>query len=157
MTGLTASIAMQVALLATSGNVYQDAYKQAEKEGKPFLVLVGAEWCPGCRVMKDDVIPELDRDGGLQEVVFTTVNTDEKPTLSRRLLRGTSIPQLVMFARTARGWRRTELTGVQDSGRIRQFIKRGVVEAREAPADAASSTAAPTDAASANRSPSSIQ
>lgn len=145
MTGLTATVAMHLALLTTSADGYQAAFNKAEKDGKPLLVLVGAEWCPGCRVMKDDVIPKLDSDGGLEEVVFTTVDTDEKPTLSRRLLRGTAIPQLVMYARTAKGWRRTELTGVQDPGRIRQFIRRGMTEASATAADKKPSTPAPAD------------
>lgn len=157
MTGLTAIVAMHMALLTTTANDYQEAYSKAEKEGKPLLVLVGAEWCPGCRVMKDEVIPQLKGDGGLEDVVFTTVNTDEKPTLTRRLLRGTAIPQLVMFARTGKGsWRRTELTGVQETGRIRQFIRRGIVEAHEAPTDAKPSL--PTPAADATTpNPSSVQ
>lgn len=132
MVGLTASVAMQVALLATSAGAYQDAYNQADKEGKPLLVLVGADWCPGCRTMKQETIPELERDGDLSQVVFTTVNTDEKPTLSRQLLRGTSIPQLVLFTRTAKGWRRSQLTGAQVPRIIRQFLKRETVAEREA-------------------------
>ena len=66
MTGLTATVAMHLALLTTSADVYQEAYNKAEKDGKPLLVLVGAEWCPGCRIMKDDVIPKLETDGGLE-------------------------------------------------------------------------------------------
>ena len=62
------------------------------KEGKPLLVLVGAEWCPGCRTMKNEMIPELQRGGGLKPVVFATVDTDEKPDLSQRLLRGVPYP-----------------------------------------------------------------
>ena len=46
MLGLTASVAMQVALVATAAGGYQEAYNQADKEGKPFLVLVGAELVP---------------------------------------------------------------------------------------------------------------
>jgi thiol-disulfide isomerase/thioredoxin len=132
MLGLTASVAMQVALVATAAGGYQEAYNRADKEDKPFLVLVGANWCPGCRTMKDEMIPELEREGGLSQVVFTTVNTDEKPALSRRLLRGTSIPQLVLFTRTPNGWRRSQLTGVHEPGLIRQFIRREIVSAREA-------------------------
>ncbi|MHB8955639.1 MAG: thioredoxin family protein [Pirellulaceae bacterium] len=132
MVGLTASIAMQMALVTTAAGTYQDAYDQADKEGKPFLVLVGADWCPGCRTMKDEMIPELARDGGLSQVVFTIVNTDDKPTLSRRLLRGPSIPQLVLFTPSTKGWRRAQLTGVHASGRIRQFIKQEIGAAREA-------------------------
>jgi thioredoxin-like negative regulator of GroEL len=132
MIGLTASVAVQVALLATSASTYQDAYDRADKEGKPLLVLVGADWCPGCRTMKNEMIPELKRDGGLSQVVFANVNTDQKPALSRRLLRGTSIPQLVLFTRTGRGWRRSQLTGVHEAGLIRQFIRNEINAARAA-------------------------
>ena len=84
--------------------------------------------------MKDEKIPELERDGGLSQVVFATVNTDEKPTLSRQLLRGKSIPQLVLFIRNAKGWRRSQLTGVHEPGNIRQFIRKGIAATRESDA-----------------------
>jgi thiol-disulfide isomerase/thioredoxin len=132
MIGLTASLTIQVAFLTSFTSPYQDAYDQADKEGKPLLVLVGANWCPGCRTMKDAKIPELERDGGLSEVVFATVNTDEKPELSKRLLRGNSIPQLVLFIRNGKGWRRSQLTGVHEPGMIREFIRNQIAATREA-------------------------
>jgi len=126
MIGFSAAIAIQVALLATTPNAYQEAYDLADKEGKPLLVLIGADWCPGCRTMKHEVIPELEREGGLTPVVFTTVNMDDKPSLSRRLLRGNSIPQLVMYTRSTKGWRRSQLTGVHEPRNIRHFIRQEI-------------------------------
>jgi thioredoxin-like negative regulator of GroEL len=123
MMGVTAQVAMQLALFATAASPYQDAYDQAGREGKPLLVLVGADWCPGCRVMKDEMIPKLKRGDGLSRVVFTTVNTDEKPLLARRLLRGNSIPQLVLYTRTRKGWRRAQLTGVHEPQEIQHFLR----------------------------------
>ena len=84
MLGLTAATVMQFALLATAGSEYMDAYNRADEEGKPLLVLVGAEWCPGCRVMKDEAMPELRRRGGLKHIVFAEVDADAKPELCRK-------------------------------------------------------------------------
>ena len=46
MVGLTASLTVQVALLMSFASPYQDAYDQADKEGKPLLVLVGRRLVP---------------------------------------------------------------------------------------------------------------
>lgn len=136
MIGWSASVTVQVALLVTMADSYQEAYEQATEEGKPLLVLVGAEWCPGCRTMKRENIPALEKNGGLEQVVFTTVDSDEKPTLTGRLLRGNAIPQLVMLTQTATGWRRARLTGVHAPKEIRQFIDREIAAARQARKDA---------------------
>ena len=37
---------------------YTSAYKKAMKGDKPLLVLVTAEWCPPCQVLKNDVLPK---------------------------------------------------------------------------------------------------
>ncbi len=130
MVGLTAATLLQVALLTAAGDGYQEAYQRAEEEGKPLLILVGTEWCPGCRVMKGENIPELKREGGLGDVVYTEVDADTKPTLSRRLLRGNSIPQLVLYMRVGKLWRRAQLTGVHSPEEVRGFIRREVAAGR---------------------------
>ena len=38
---------------------YFTAYEKAQKGDKPMLVLVTAEWCPPCKVMKSTMIPQL--------------------------------------------------------------------------------------------------
>lgn len=128
MIGWTANVTIQIALLFSGADDYQQAYEKATEQGKPLLVLVGADWCPGCRTMKLQHVPALQRDGGLKHVVYTSVNSDEKPTLSNRLLRGNAIPQLILFTRSDAGWRRTQLTGVHEPADIRRFIDRQLAE-----------------------------
>ncbi len=143
MFGLTAATVVQIALLTAAGGDYQEAYERAEEEGKPFLVLIGADWCPGCRTMKTENIPELKREGSLTEVVYAEVDADAKPALSRRLLRGNSIPQLVLYMRIGSRWRRTQLTGVHSPEDVRGFLRKeiaaGRAEAREATAQSTTS------------------
>ena len=130
MIGWTTNVTVQVALLLAGVEDYQQAYGEASEQGKPLLILVGAEWCPGCRTMKQQHVPELQRSGGLKHVVYTSVDSDEKPTLSNRLLRGSAIPQLIMFTRKETGWRRAQLTGVHEPAEIRRFIDRELAAAR---------------------------
>ncbi|MCU0960393.1 MAG: thioredoxin family protein [Pirellulaceae bacterium] len=148
----TAILSVQLGVVGWGGSEYQEAYAEADRDGKPLLVLVGAEWCPGCRTMKEEMLPQLRREGGLADVVFTTVDTDYKPTLSRRLLRGNSIPQLVMFTRGKRGWRRSQLTGVHAPELIREFIRTEMVTAGSVgdtvPASAERPGTTPLDASS---------
>ena len=130
MVAITAQMMMQVAMLTAGGSPYQEAYQQAERQGKPFLVLVGAElvsWLP------DDEEQELagrKACGGLKQVVYTLVDSDEKPTLAGELLRGKSIPQLVLYTPTSHGkerrWRRAQLTGVHDAAAIKEFLKKAI-------------------------------
>ena len=86
--------------------------------------------------MKQENIPELKREGDLKEVVYAEVDADAKPALSRRLLRGNSIPQLVLYMRIGKRWRRAQLTGVHSPEDVRGFLQReiaaGHVEAAEA-------------------------
>lgn len=130
MVAITAQMMLQVAMLTAGGSPYQEAYQQAERQDKPFLVLVGANWCPGCQTMKNKNLPDLKREGGLKQVVYTLVDSDEKPTLAGELLRGKSIPQLVLYTPTSHGkerrWRRAQLTGVHDAAAIKEFLKKAI-------------------------------
>jgi thiol:disulfide interchange protein len=115
---------MQTVFLAGGAQPYDVAYKQAEANGQPILVLVGADWCPGCRTMKTAVLPRLQQQGKLKGVNFTLVNTDENDALATRLMRGSSIPQLIIFAKTEKGWHREQITGATSEGEVEQLIKR---------------------------------
>ncbi|MFO7906076.1 MAG: thioredoxin family protein [Planctomycetota bacterium] len=128
---MTATTLLQIALLTTTGGEYQKAFERADDHDKPFLVLVGADWCPGCRAMKQEAIPELDRAGDLKGIVYVEVDTDAKPDLSRKLLRGRSIPQLVLYTQAGELWRRVHLAGVHSPGKIRKFLERQISAGRE--------------------------
>lgn len=119
------------AALIASANVagthsedYADAYRQAEREGKPLMVLVSAQWCPACVSLKDKTLRQMQRSGELDDVCVAVVDCDAQPELAKQLRRGHSIPQLIVFAKRDGGsWKRTQLTGFQSSGPIRNLIR----------------------------------
>jgi thioredoxin-like negative regulator of GroEL len=135
MIHLAANILLSALALSAGASDYATAFKQSEESGRPLVVLVGADWCPGCRQMKYTTIPELEKKGGLRNVSFAVVNTDRESALAGKLMRGGSIPQLVMYHKTDDGWKREQLTGAQSTSRIESFI----AQATEKPSDALSS------------------
>jgi thiol-disulfide isomerase/thioredoxin len=122
---LSLSILLHVSVLAAGGHKYADAYQQTTATGRPLVVLVGADWCPGCQTMKNSVIPQLQRQGSLNRVAFAYVNTDAERDLARKLMNGGSIPQLIMYRKTAKGWQRQQLTGAQSVGDTQVFLSQG--------------------------------
>jgi thioredoxin-like negative regulator of GroEL len=127
MTGLAATVLLQAALLTTGAQPYEQAYKEHEESGKPLLVLVGADWCPACVSMKTGTMARLERGGKLKQVAFSIVNTDRDNKIAGGLMRGGSIPQLVLFTKTADGkWDRQQLTGAQSEQTIERLINEAV-------------------------------
>jgi thioredoxin-like negative regulator of GroEL len=122
---LTLNILLQLAAANPSGHDYATAYKQTMESGKPLVVLIGADWCPGCRQMKQSAIPEVERQGGLRKVEYAYINSDQQSTLAGQLLQGASIPQLILFRKTPAGWKRQQLVGAQSAGAIQQFLNDG--------------------------------
>jgi thioredoxin-like negative regulator of GroEL len=121
------SALMQVTLLANGGNVsYADAYTASAETGKPMLVLIGADWCPHCVVMKNRVMPQLQQQGALEDISYVTINSDQQPALARQLMQGSSIPQVVLYYRTAQGWKRHRNVGAMSAGNVTQLIRQAV-------------------------------
>ena len=101
---------------------YDQAYNHATTSGRPLLVLVGADWCPACRVMKSSTLVDMERQGKLADVAFSVVDTDRQRLLSSQLMTGGSIPQLILFEKTESGWKKTQLTGAQSAGQVEAFL-----------------------------------
>ncbi len=121
------SALMQMTLLANGGSVsYADAYAASAETGKPMLVLIGADWCPHCVVMKNRVMPQLQRQGALGEINYVTINSDQQPALARQMMQGSSIPQVVLYYRTADGWKRHRNVGAMSAGNVTQLIQQAV-------------------------------
>jgi thioredoxin-like negative regulator of GroEL len=120
------AVVLQASLLATSSENasynYADAYKATEESGKPLVVLVGAEWCPGCQAMKTSIMPKVAAHGGLKNVAYAQVNTDRQGELARQMMSGNMIPQLVMYTKTADGWKRQRLIGAQSPEAVESFL-----------------------------------
>ncbi len=119
MISLTLSTLVQLSLLATPGaQTYDQAYKSASETGKPLVVLVGADWCPGCVTMKQSVMPQLAQNGELSKVSFATVNMDEQGALANQLISGGKIPQLLVYYKTPEGWKRQTFIGPQSPSTV---------------------------------------
>ena len=136
MINLTLTAVLQASIIAaTSGGVtgspaaiddYASARAKTEKTGQPIVILVGADWCPACVVMKKDVMPKVRKQGILKQVAYATVNLDKQGKLGRQLTDGGPIPQMIMYRKTRKGWLRRRLIGGQSPKTIESFIKRGV-------------------------------
>lgn len=131
MISLALNLLLQATAVTATARDYATAYQQTTESGRPLVVLIGADWCPGCRQMKQTAIPQVERAGGLEKVAFAYVNTDQQGDLAGKLMRGGSIPQLVMYQKTATGWKRQQLTGAHSPSAIQQFLNQAV----EAPAE----------------------
>ena len=127
MAGFTTLMLLQHVVFAANPPSYLAALQDAQAQHRPLLVLVGADWCPGCQTMKHSVLPGLAQRGGLRTVSFVTVDADAEPELSRQLMSGPSIPQLVIFCRKPNGeWHREQLTGESSEYEIKSLIARAV-------------------------------
>lgn len=122
---------MQAALMGVGEANYAEAYKQAEA-GKPLVVLIGTDWCPGCVTMKNRVIPQIEKNGTLAKVAFTQINTDQDRELATQMMRGNSIPQLVIYHKTADGWMRQIMVGAKSVAEVERAINQAVEEIRVA-------------------------
>ncbi|HVW38848.1 MAG TPA: thioredoxin family protein [Pirellulales bacterium] len=127
MTSFALSAALQLSLLSAGANTYAEAHKDHSETGRPMVILVGAEWCPACVQMKNTVLPQVARRGVLQKVAFATVNADNQRSLAQKLMKGGSIPQLIMYRRSGNGWKRHLLVGKHSPERIEAFINQGLV------------------------------
>ncbi len=103
---------------------YEDAYRKAQEEKKPLVVLVGADWCHACKTMKSDTIIPMTASGDLKEVIYTQVDKDERPELAQQVMQGKTLPQIVVFCESDTGWKRFSLTGLQSERRVKELIRR---------------------------------
>ncbi len=128
MINFTLAAVLQTALLTATPvqSNYTDAHRQMVETGRPIVVLVSADWCSACKVMKNSAIPQAQKRGTFDRVAFATVNTDHESKLAQELTGGGSIPQLVMYHKTASGWQRRVLIGAQSPAAIEAFINQGL-------------------------------
>ena len=122
MTSLTFAAVLHLSLISAGGQTYAAAHRLHVETGRPLVVLVGADWCPACQTMKNSIIPQAQRQGVLDKVEFVQINSDEQPELSRKLMSGGAIPQLIVYHKTAEGWQRRELVGAQSISAIQQAV-----------------------------------
>jgi len=108
--------------------VYEAAYKKAQEENKPLLIVVGADWCAACKTLKAQTIDPMQSSGKLQDVIVTIVDKDLRPELAQQLMQGNSLPQLVVFAKCDEGWKKFSLSGLQSERRVQELLDRASAE-----------------------------
>lgn len=101
---------------------YKTAYKNAQAGEKPLLVLVTADWCPPCQVMKTSTIPTLVKKEAFKEFNYATVDLDKEEKLARQLIGNRGVPQLVMFEKQGDQWVRRILSGYNSPQQVEAFI-----------------------------------
>lgn len=110
---------------------YEEAFTKAQKENKPLLIIVGARWCASCQIMKRETIKPMNDAGELKKVVVTFVDKDERPELAGQLMKGETLPQIVVFKKQDDTWKRFSLTGMQSKNRMTELLGR-VIPTRNA-------------------------
>ena len=107
---------------------YATAYKEAMAANKPLMVVVGAEWCPACNVLKSTTIQPMLNTGDLDDVSVALIDRDAEPELANQLTGGEKmLPQIIVFTQTNSGqWERRKLTGYQPRQPVRNLIRRAV-------------------------------
>jgi len=105
---------------------YTLAYKKSVDEQKPLMVVVGAQWCPACDVLKKTTIANMEQTGELDQVSVAVVDRDAEPELAKQLMENeTMIPQIILFHKSADGrWNRKKLMGYQPIQPVRSLLQR---------------------------------
>ena len=121
-------VALAFLLAVTAGGKstqdYEAALAESQQESKPLVVLIGAPWCASCQVMKRETIEPMMESGKLKNVVVTFLNKDERPELAHQLMKGETLPQIVVFTKQVGGWKRFSLTGMQSQNRMAELLDR---------------------------------
>ncbi len=107
-------------------STYREAFREASVTGKPLLLLVGADWCHHCVVVKQELLPKLEKSGLLDRVAFAYVDYDRDSRLAGQLMSGRFLPEMVMFTKGPDGWEVTRLSGGTSLGQLERFVKAGL-------------------------------
>jgi thiol-disulfide isomerase/thioredoxin len=105
---------------------YRKAFEEASATGKPLLLLVGADWCHHCVVVKEELLPKLKKSGLLDRVAFAYVDYDRDSRLAGQVMSGRFIPELILFQKSHDGWKVSRLSGGTSLGQLEEFVKSGL-------------------------------
>ena len=105
---------------------YKTAYKNAQAGDKPLLILVTADWCPPCQVMKSTTIPQLMKKNAFKDFHYATVDYDRESNVAKQLIGDRGIPQLIMYEKKEGKWIRRYLSGINSPAKVEAFVARAL-------------------------------
>ena len=120
---LTLAVVMQGAVVSFELQPYQDVYSKVADTEKPFIVIIGADWCPGCQVLKRKTVPQVANEGGFKGIGVAYVDYDRDAKLAKQLMKGTTIPQVIRFQRNGNKWEMERLSGVPNRQALTSFAQ----------------------------------
>lgn len=124
MVQLVLALAISVVSTEAKPLSYEKAFAKAEQEKRPLVILVGAKWCASCQIMKKETLEPMKQAGKLDKVVVTYVDKDDRPELAEKLMRGATLPQVVVYTKKTGSWKRYSLTGMQSPKRMTELLAR---------------------------------
>jgi hypothetical protein len=74
--------------------------------------------------MKTDTIVPMKEAGHLKEVVYTQIDKDKHPEIASQIMQGNTLPQIVVFCESDKGWKKFSLTGIQTERRVKELLTR---------------------------------
>jgi thiol-disulfide isomerase/thioredoxin len=101
---------------------YVTAYRQAQAGNKPMLVLVTAEWCAPCQMLKRTTLQEMMAQHGFKDFHFAMVDVDLDPDLAAKLTENKPVPQFIIFERKGTTWNRRYSIGYHTVSDLRAFL-----------------------------------
>lgn len=105
---------------------YSDAYATAERQGRPLLILLSAEWCPACKEFKKRTLDPMYENGELRPFVYYVLDVDREPDVADRL-RGMyrPLPQLKVFTPIGRSEPKDfTLKGMQPRAKVLELLQK---------------------------------
>jgi len=126
VTSLVLATVLHASILTVGADDYAAARRETADSGRPMVILVGADWCPACQTMKNEILPQVKRQGLLRRVAYAVVNLDRDKRLGQELVAGGPIPQFIMYRKTREGWKRRRLIGGQSVKTVKTFIEEGL-------------------------------
>ncbi|MGB7347293.1 MAG: thioredoxin family protein [Pirellulaceae bacterium] len=129
---LLAAVLASVTSEPANNHDYKAAYKESVAQQKPLMVVVGAEWCTACNVLKDTTIHPMVQTGELDGVSVAVVDRDAQPELCEQLCKGEKmLPQIIVFTQNDDGkWERKKLMGYQPKQPVRKLVAQAVSKVR---------------------------
>lgn len=101
---------------------YATAYRRAQSGTKPLLVLVTAEWCAPCQMLKRTTLHEMLAQHGFKEFHFAMVDVDREPEIAAKLTENRPVPQFIVFERSGNTWNRRYSIGYHSRDDLQAFL-----------------------------------
>lgn len=101
---------------------YATAYRMTQAGDKPMLVLVTAEWCAPCQMLKRTTLHDMMARRGFKDFNFALVDVDREPETAAKLTEGRPVPQFIIFERSENTWIRRYSIGYHSVDQVQAFL-----------------------------------